>query len=235
MPPSPSIKAIVRSIDRVGDRYIIAQIEADAAFQYRAGQYCFVFFDDHDGSFSRPYSIASAPGSASEVCRLEFCWLTSGDPRTAAALTSLKIGDAIHISAAGGRFEQPKRHRRSVFVAGGSGISPLRSLLYADLDQGPSAERVLLYGCEDAQAVPFQQEFHSLASQHPLLHYQLYLSQGAGNVPQAKPGYPTDDLADFFGADTDYFLCGPPAMMETARRELERLGAASGQIFQDRY
>ena len=236
MPPSPSVNACVDIIKTVGDKYVVTKLTTESPYSYHAGQYCFIFFTDEQGEFSRPYSIASAPSATEQTNNsLDFCWLSSGDPRTVSAIKSLKPGDKIRLSEAAGRFEQPKQDRRCVFIAGGSGISPLRSMLNFDLTKSPVEPRTLLYGCENSEAIPYRDEFVKLAAQHPQFSLHLYVSTPSATSGSERQGLPTDHLADHIDKDTDYFLCGPPAMMELARQRLLALGVTEEQIFQDRY
>lgn len=230
------ITATIHALESLGPKYLLVQLQPNQSYPYQPGQYCFVHFQDQEGDFKRPYSIASAPNPNN---RLEFCLIQNSDPRTIQALSSLKIGDLLSISPAKGRFQRPNPDRNAVFIAGGSGITPLRSMIQCRLEdsQQPAVKpsTTLVYGCEDAGECPYLEDFQRLTGKTPGFELLVYTQRNDQNLAGLHFGLPTDGLHQAIDPEADYFMCGPPAMLDECRKILSKAGIAEDQIFIDQY
>src|SRR5690606_10573208 len=110
----------------LGPNYHLLTFVTPEDFEFEAGQYVRMIFSDRDGEFERYYSIANAPNPDRH---LQFC-VQKTDPRVAPVLPHLKVGGTQLITEPGGRFRLIDDHRPVVLVAGGSGISPMRSFFF---------------------------------------------------------------------------------------------------------
>jgi len=206
---------------------------------FRPGQYVNLFVDVDGVLTSRPYSIASAPGS-------ETLELTVRDkPGGFVApylLHEIKVGDELETTGPQGYFyHEPLIDGDDlVFLAGGSGITPLMSIIRDALGGDgvpPSLHIHLLYGSRVPEDVIYGAELSALAAEHANFHYTPVISE-------PPPGYA--GRAGFLGADLireqigdaagkTFYICGPQAMYDFCLAALKELGVPSHKIRQELY
>ena len=161
---------------------------------------------------TRPYSIASPPTSPHTI-ELLFN-LVPGGPGSS-FLFSLNAGDPVSFRGPAGTFVlRDYPDRRLLFIATGTGIAPIRSMLRTRL---PSPTPVaLIWGLRHERDIYYHEELDSLAAQYPEFSYIITLSQpspewtGATGRVQSALEAPTtrvDDLA--------VYVCGSRAMIES--------------------
>jgi CDP-4-dehydro-6-deoxyglucose reductase, E3 len=161
---------------------------------------------------TRPYSIASPPSNRDVIDLL--LNLVPGGPGSG-YLFSLKSGDPVSFRGPAGTFvlrEYPDR--RLLFIATGTGIAPIRSMIHARL---PSPTPVtLIWGLRSERDLYYQEELAELAEQFPEFSYTITLSQpssqwqGATGRVQAVVEVATtsvDDLA--------VYVCGSRDMIQS--------------------
>lgn len=122
---------------------------------------------------TRPYSIASSP---SDTASIELLLNRVPDGPGSGYLFSLRPGDTVTFRGAAGTFVMPSStDRRLLFVATGTGIAPIRSMLLARL---PSRTPVTLFwGLRSERDLYFQDELSALAARHPEFTAVTTLSQ----------------------------------------------------------
>lgn len=158
---------------------------------------------------TRPYSIASSPAHPDRI-ELLFNRVPGGPG--SGYLFSLNAGDTVTFRGAAGTFVlHPYADRRLLFVATGTGIAPIRSMLLARL---PSPTPVtLVWGLRSERDLYFQDELSALTSRHPEFTAVTTLSQPSAEWRGARgrvqhllePEVTTvDDLA--------VYVCGGSAM-----------------------
>jgi CDP-4-dehydro-6-deoxyglucose reductase, E3 len=150
--------------------------------RFQAGQ--FVSFEVEKPGLrfpvTRPYSIASRPGSR---CVELLFNLVPGGPGSE-FLFALQTGDRVSFRGPAGTFvlrDYPER--RLLFVATGTGIAPIRSMIHARL---PSPTPVtLIWGLRNERDLYYQNELAELAEQFPEFSYTVTLSQPSPSWPGA--------------------------------------------------
>jgi NAD(P)H-flavin reductase len=161
---------------------------------------------------TRPYSIASPPTSPRTIELL--LNLVPGGPGSS-FLFSLNAGDPVSFRGPAGTFVlRDYPDRRLLFIATGTGIAPIRSMLLTRL---PSPTPVtLIWGLRSERDLYYQDELASLAAQYPEFSYTITLSQpsrgwtgAVGRVQSAVEAQTTHvgDLA--------VYVCGSRAMIES--------------------
>ncbi|MCX4091347.1 ferredoxin--NADP reductase [Nocardia sp. alder85J] len=197
-------------------------------FRYRAGQYLTVRVRVAGREHQRCYSMSSSPvlheGLRITVKRerdgLVSNWLHD----------TVAVGDAVEAAAPRGRFVLAESDRPLVAFAGGSGITPVFSLLRTALARTERPVR-LFYANRDSRSVIFAEPLDRLAQRHGdrlLLHH--HLDADAGLVAPSQ-------LAAFtVGADdADYYVCGPAPFMDAVENTLIALGTAPERIRLERF
>jgi predicted ferric reductase len=193
----------------------------------RSGQYFVWRFLTRDGWWrGHPFSISAAPNGT----WLRITIKDLGDwSRT---IQGISVGTRIFIEGPYGVLTGARRTRlKTLLVAGGIGITPLRALLEA-LPAKPG-DLTLLYRVREARDIVFRSELDALArSRGARVHYLLGGRDGplgdpldAGAIERLVPDV----------RHRDVFLCGPVPMMQRVEASLRKLGLPSGQIHAERF
>lgn len=132
------------------------------------------------------------------------------------ALLALKAGDEVEADRPEGDFTVEDESRNYLFVAGGIGITPFRSMLQEAHTQGKQLKVELLYANRD-QNIPFQDELEKLAADNPDLKID-YVVQ-----PQSLSAEVIKRHADSVENPLIY-LSGPEPMVKSFAAELKNLG-----------
>jgi NAD(P)H-flavin reductase len=123
----------------------------------------------------RPYSIASPPAQQGQVT-LVFNLVVGGPGST--YLYSLRVGDRTTFKGPAGSFYLKDDGTRDLlFVATGTGIAPVRSMIAARLERGTPLAVTLFWGLRSQRDLYYQEEFRSLAQQFPQFSFITTLSQ----------------------------------------------------------
>ena len=132
-----------------------------AAFHYRAGQAAFVGLP---GQPPTPYSIASAPYETEESGWLEFLVKVDGSTRFGSQVTGVRPGTPLILTPAIGRFGLPADavDHPLLFVAGGTGIAPLRSMLRDAIHAGRRHATSLVYSARHPEEFAYLDELRAL-------------------------------------------------------------------------
>src|SRR5262245_36059788 len=131
-------------------------------FDYAAGQAVLIATAGADKR--KPYSIASAPEDAQRDGCIELLVGLDADGR---AGVTLELGARVDVEGPAGSFTFPAApvERNFVFVAGGTGIAPLRAMLrHAILGPQTTRHVGLLYSARAPDEFAFADEFRALAS-----------------------------------------------------------------------
>ena len=197
-------------------------------FAYDAGQFC-TFRATIDGeSVVRCYSMSSAPDSAGP--------LTTTVKRVPGGLMSnwmndaLTPGDTIDVLRPTGLFVLRDNDTPIVAFAGGSGITPVISIIRSAL--ATTDRRILLvYANRSPDSVIFADELERLrsASDGQLsIHHHLDSERGFLDAVQCT-ALVRDD------ADADFYICGPGPYMDTVEAGLSAVGVPPDRVFIERF
>lgn len=209
----------------------LALKDARAPFEYRAGQAVLLGAPDREAP--RPYSIASAPEETARTRLLEFLMNVdaTGDPGP--HLRGLARGMRVEIVGPFGSFQFPARpsERRFLFIGGGTGIAPLRSMLRHALLAGVPGEFAVLYSARTPRDFAYATELRRLA-RAGRIKLDLTATRDAppgwrghrGRVSQQRLEPMLTDPA------TLCFICGPASMLVEVPPLLTGLGVASHRI-----
>ena len=114
---------------------------------------------------------------------------------------------------------------KSLFIAGGVGITPIISRLRKMAREAPGSDAVLLYFNRDDQSIIFESELRELAASSDVQIY--FFTDKPTNRPGITQGQFSEILVKRYVrdvADREAYVCAPPAMIELAERDLTGLG-----------
>lgn len=129
------------------------------------------------------------------------------------------------------------KHQRIVLIAGGSGITPMISMLrYLD-DLCIAADVTLIYCVRSQQDVFFKDEFAALQQRMAGFSYVLVLSQPGPewNGWKGRLRHEILEREVRNPGESTFFLCGPPAFMENGRSLLKDLNVEPSRILQESF
>jgi ferredoxin-NADP reductase len=197
-------------------------------FSYQAGQAAAVGVDERQLT---PYSIASAPAETSAEGFLEFLVKVDGSTRFGSQVSGLQRDDEIVVGPARGRFCLPHDVGKQplLFIAGGTGIAPLRSMIRQHLHDGGHGRPALVYSARTPEEFAYAEELRDLADVGRL-DLTLTLTGDAREWRHARGRAGDRHLADLATPRTLCFICGPPAMVTDVPEALVRLGVPRDRI-----
>lgn len=189
---------------------------------FSAGQYLSLFLEIDSMRLTRPYSLSSSPRESLEGRYTITVKGVAGGIASRYILDNWKEGTPVTASEPLGTFTyEPLRDAPVVLgIAGGSGITPFRSLARAIADGDEDAELILLYGSKTMREAVFQEELKALEEACPKFRMVNVLSDET--VAGCEHGFITAQLIKKYAPDGDYsvFLCGPQAMYRFVDKEL---------------
>ena len=212
------------------------------AFAFKAGQHLTLRADLDGEDVRRNYSVCVAP-SENEM-RIAIKQMMPGR-FSAWANANLREGQEIDVLPPMGRFVAPETAQENAYyvaLAGGSGITPVISIVKTVLETQPAARFVLLYGNRNTASVMFLEELAGLKNRY-MDRFELYhfLEDEAeeielfnGRLDRAKCDEIFSSLVDVTSADA-VFICGPGPMMDAAEAALVARGVPPGRILIERF
>ena len=221
---------ISRIIQETPDaRSFLLAVPADLAdrFRYQAGQFLTFKVSHPDGAVARCYSLSSTPGDGDVKVTVK---RVSGGRGSNWFHDALTEGAAIEVMAPAGRFLLAPGEGPLLFFAGGSGITPVLSLIKAAL-AGSKRKMRLFYANRDPASIIFRDELDRLGKAHPgRLEVIHHLDSDKGF---AGPAEVAAALAGF--EDATAYLCGPGPFMAMAEQTLLSRDMIPGRIMIERF
>lgn len=196
-------------------------------FRFRAGQHVNLYLPG--GEESRLFSIASGPSNADSLL---FATRDRGSEYKR-RLLALKPGVTLPVQAAEGGFTLPETPTDLVMIAGGIGITPLRSMLEElAAVRDPRKIRLLYFNRTRAQA-PFLENLEAWRKDLPNFEILARFTREPDPQHVYSTGRLTEEFIREVGrelADPLYLIAGPDAMALDALALLERAGAPAERI-----
>ncbi|WP_437313396.1 ferredoxin--NADP reductase [Sorangium sp. So ce385] len=212
------------------------------SFLFEAGQWVNLVLPLPGGEVKRAYSIASAPDGSP---RFDLAVTLVQGGAGSEHLHRLEPGATLRAIGPHGLFTRdPADSAPSLFVATGTGITPLRSMLRASLRAGLAAPHLwILFGARFEEDVIYRDELEALARGSDRIRYEITLSRGgpswAGRRGYVQAHVPElyRELAEKSGDPAPHvFICGLDRMVSSVR-ELARgeLGVPRKHVHVERY
>lgn len=203
---------------------------------FEAGQALNLFVNINGVVTSRPYSISSSPYS---VGYYELTIANAKDGFVSNYIfDKVKIGDELVANGPNGHFvRNPITEKRiAVFLGGGSGITPFRSMLLEAIETCSDKEIYLIYGARNEELATFNEQFKSIAKNHDNFHYELVVSDDK-NYDGRKGFIDANLIKDVVGdiMDATYYICGPRVMTEFCTKALEELKIPKKNVNQEMF
>jgi Na+-transporting NADH:ubiquinone oxidoreductase subunit F len=196
----------------------------------------------------RAYSLANPPAEGDV---LKFTIRIATPPPGAVAppgvgssyVFQLKPGERVTLSGPYGDFFVKETEREMCFIGGGAGMAPMRSHILHQLEGAHTQRRMTFwYGARSCQEMFYDEEFKALEKKYPNFSYNVALSE-----PQPEDnweglvGFIHQCLLDTYlekhedPTEIEYYLCGPPPMIDAVNHMLYDLGVEDEMIAYDKF
>ncbi|HYU94716.1 MAG TPA: 2Fe-2S iron-sulfur cluster-binding protein [Sphingomicrobium sp.] len=217
--------------------------ELREAFAFRAGQHLTLRATIDGAEVRRNYSLCTAPADGDWMVTVK---RIGGGIFSNWVGDHLKAGDTIDVMVPHGSFTtefDPGARRHLVGIAGGSGITPVISLIRTVLREEPNSRFTLLYGNRDSSSVIFLEALANLKDKYlgrfEICHFldaeeqDIELFNGMLDRVRLEEAIPAlvPDAAEVDG----WFICGPGPMMDAAEGALLDRNVAKDRIHIERF
>jgi NAD(P)H-flavin reductase/hemoglobin-like flavoprotein len=222
--------AVVADHDRRRPDLAVLRLRPYLPMPFQPGQYARVEVAEQPGVW-RPYSLAGAP-RVDNV--LELHVRAKGQTGVSGALVHrVRSGDRIRLSRAEGNLVLPPRPDRDLlFIAGDTGVAPLKALLIEVARTADPRSVVLFWGARTLRDLYDINEVEAVARACRRATVVPVISEGPAG-PYAS-GLVTDAVAAYGEwSQHEVFLAGPPLMLTATRAVLRGLGLADERIHHD--
>jgi ferredoxin-NADP reductase/sterol desaturase/sphingolipid hydroxylase (fatty acid hydroxylase superfamily) len=206
---------------------------------FSAGQHLTIKVNTKGQTLYRTFSISSIPNIDN------FLTLTikkiKGGKVTNYLAENLKVGDTLEVTAPSGQFylnAEPANQKHYVMIAGGSGITPIYSMIGTILKFEPKSKITLLYANRTSNSIIFKEQFEKWAKEFSTqIEVKHFLSEEE-NPKNATKGYITrisiEEILNKYGKnEVDFYLCGPEIMTNKLMEDLLYLGISKEKIHRE--
>ncbi len=234
-------KKIQETADSVSLVFEIPE-ELKDVFQYKPAQFLTFQFQMKEKKYLRSYSISSCP-LLNEDFKTTIKRIKKGEISNY-IVTYSHVGDEMHCRKPAGKFFKPPsdlKPKNYCLFAGGSGITPLFSILKTVLLSDPENKVFLFYANRNENSIIYNQDLKDWQARHPeRLHIWHIFSQPEKKESQTtrqviKGRLNKDHLNRYFDPSKDsasnlYYLCGPIGFMQTVKEFLIEKKVQKSQI-----
>lgn len=226
------LSALIASVSPATPRSVLLRIALARPFAFSAGQA--VLIGAPASGIKRPYSIAVGPHEAARTGGLELLMGLGDDGVPGPHLPSLAVGTPVEVDGPIGTFRYPDRldEPAVLFVAGGTGIAPLRAMLHEALGAPDAPEVSVLYSARTSEEFAFDGELTTLARQGRI-RYDKTATREVGGRWQGSRGRISRAQLEAVVARPDQticFVCGPEALVHEVPRMLGEIGVTPDRI-----
>lgn len=228
------MKAILIDVREIAPnvRHFVFEAPEVRDLSFTPGQFVSLTHSIEGKEITRPYSIASKPDGN----RFDLCLNLVEDGMLSPWLFTLEPTAEIEITDPLGYFVVRNPLRDAVFVATGTGIAPMRSMIEARLEQDDPPRLTLIFGVRYEHGLLYRDEFEKLALDHPNFCFWPTLSRPEPSWT-GRSGHVQPHLVEAAGErrDIDVYICGLKAMVDDVRAMLKAMGFDRKQIIYEKY
>lgn len=237
---------------------VFFDVPHDLAEQFRfvPGQYLTLRANVSGSEVRRAYSISSAPHDTHIGVTIK---RLAGGRLSTFIHSNWKAGDLVEVAAPEGNFILHTDHdkkRKHCFIAAGSGITPIVSMVKTLLEEEPMSQAILLYGSRNEKNIIFKETLDALeqkyAGQLKVVHTLsspvkqsepglVGLFKKAKTTWKGETGRISKEKIEAFiqgnilpdSNTSQYYLCGPGDLIANAEKVLEKLGVEKSRIHRE--
>lgn len=215
-------------------------------FQYHPGQFVTIAVNIEGKRILRPYTIASSPLRPHTIA-ITVKRVLSTSPDSPPGLVSnwlhdhFEVGQTLEaVGSARGNFScVPTLPSKLLFIAAGSGITPMISMLRWMFDAPAQLDIVLIYSCKTPTDIIYRQELELLASQLPNFRLVVTVTRSRSGLPwmgftgRVSQALLQQVVPDLMKRST--FVCGSESFMTSIKQILEAMQFPMEQYFEESF
>jgi Na+-transporting NADH:ubiquinone oxidoreductase subunit F len=220
-------------------KQLTLKLEDPDTMEYKAGQFVQIetpVYELSDEAVYRAYSMSSVPSSQNTI-EMEIRLVPDGICTTYVH-KHLKVGDTMTVNGPYGDFHRTDNDREMICIAGGSGMAPLKSILYDMREKGVKRKARYFFGAKSKRDLFLLDEMKQLEQDLDDFKFIPALSEPAdddnwdgetGLITEVVDRH-TDDLSE-----AEAYLCGSPFMIDACIEVLQKHGMKEENIFYDKF
>jgi Na+-transporting NADH:ubiquinone oxidoreductase subunit F len=239
-----SLREYTAVVEKLSDlnydtKLVRLRLEAPPEIAMKAGQYIQLETPPYGKTSEPVYRAYSGASSVSEkkVIELIIRRVPNGICTTY-VFEVLEEGDTVRINGPYGEFYLRESDREIVFIAGGSGIAPVRAILFQMAEQRNPRKAAFFHGANELRDLYLVDEMVEFEKIVPNFRYIPSVARPKPEDNwQGETGLVTN-AADRHVSDAssqEFYLCGPPAMIDAAIGMLKTKGLSDDRTFFDKF
>lgn len=196
-------------------------------YLFKMGQYITLKLRVNGEEVRRSYSLCTAPHEKELRVAVK---VVQGGKGSGFINNNLKVGDSVDVMTPMGTFTTPlsganKKHY--VLFAGGSGITPMMSIIKSVLYIEKQSRITLVYANKNPGSAIFKTEIEKLQQDHPAFKVFFVYDESQAGLHEYQSGLISTSRAGEIvnhldcGKADEFFICGPAPMMENVKQALE--------------
>ncbi|WP_420317973.1 2Fe-2S iron-sulfur cluster-binding protein [Ekhidna sp.] len=224
----------IKEVVHVAKDAVNLVFEKPESFEYEPGQFITLIKEVNGKKIRRAYSLCTTPfedeNPAVTVKRVD------GGAMSNDLNDHAKAGDQIQIMEPMGMFTttyETNNKRDAVFFGGGSGITPLMSIIRSILLKEPNSKTTLVYGNRRKEFVIFKDLIAELTEKYPERFRVIHILEEGDADYQGRPTPALiGEICEAINVSnkTEYYICGPQPMMDVVSEGLNKKGVKAGNI-----
>lgn len=225
------VESLVKRAEDVA--VLMLKLPANSPFGFVAGQYVDVLLEDGG---RRSFSLANAPADGVETLELHVRHVAGGK-FTDHVFGALKARDMLRIEGPLGQFSLNASEKPVIFLAGGTGFAPMKSMLWQLIAQKNTRPVTLYWGAASPAGLYEQDLVQAWARDLPWFRYVPVVSgsdagwEGARGLVHKTVMAEHADLSGF-----EVYACGSPAMIDAAQADfVAQCGLPREAFFSDAF
>ncbi len=206
--------------------------------EYLPGQYITLRVKIGEKTYNRAYSLSSAP-SLDDFLRITVKEMPDGTV-SKYLKRNAKTGETFKVLPPTGNFTvktNPDKKKHYVFIAGGSGITPIFSMIREILYKEEKSKISLLYSNKTKKETIFLNELETLKEKFPkrLKIKYIFTKKGHPRIEGEAAKKYIEEASGKFKPPKEYFICGPTGLIKNSVEALQKLGIPREQIHIEYY
>lgn len=209
---------LVLEADKLTPHILRLTLEPQSIFTHQAGDYLMLGLDHNE---TKPFSIANAPWDNSLI---ELHIRNQADSEWMQRLFNIQAGDMLWADGPKPQMKLQSETELNLFIAGGTGIAPIKALIEQRIEEGLTQATKLYWGARQPEDLYIHQQLQTLADNTPNLDYLPVISENPewaglkGLVHQvALSENPELEQATVY-------ICGAWPMVQTAKTDFIEAG-----------
>jgi ferredoxin-NADP reductase len=216
---------VEQHINLIDDIYTVEFSSLKKPFKYSPGQFLHLAIDAYDGAGQWPESRCFSMQSSPNESHVKITYAAKGG-FTQRMSEELKTGKEVWLKMAyGSLFENEHDQSNSVFIAGGTGITPFLSL-FTDPSFADYSNPALFFGVREKKYLLYNNELTRASEINTGFKSHLFVENKNGRPEMA-------DILNTHSIDSSFFISGPPAMIAFYKQELQLKGVKESNLLTD--